>query len=100
MPINADVSTKVVVLCGGLGTRLREETEYRPKPLGPIGKPPIVWAMLQTYPAFGITDFILALDYKGDMIKDYFVNYDLVTRDFTLELGSKRITPLSGTQAE
>lgn len=91
---------KVVILCGGLGTRLREETEYRPKPLLPIGNRPILWHIMQTYAAFGITDFILALGYKGEMIKDYFVNYDVVTRDFTLDLGSKRITPMSGAQAE
>ncbi len=93
-------SLKVVILCGGLGTRLREETEYRPKPLVPIGNRPILWHIMQTYAAYGFTDFVLALGYKGEMIKDYFVNYDLITRDFTLELGSKRITPLSGAPDE
>jgi glucose-1-phosphate cytidylyltransferase len=94
------MNLKVVILCGGLGTRLREETEYRPKPLVPVGNRPILWHIMRTYAAYGFTDFVLALGYKGDMIKDYFVNYDLITRDFTLELGSKRITPLNGTQAE
>ena len=89
------VST-AVILCGGLGTRLREETEYRPKPLVPIGNRPILWHIMKTYASFGITDFILALGYKGEMIKDYFVNYDILTSDFTLELGSKRLTPLNG----
>lgn len=87
---------KVVILCGGLGTRLREETEYRPKPLVPVGNRPILWHIMRTYAAFGFTDFILALGYKGEMIKDYFVNYDIVNSDFTLELGSKRITPIDG----
>ena len=89
-------SLKAVILCGGLGTRLREETEYRPKPLVPIGNRPILWHIMKTYASFGVTDFILALGYKGEMIKDYFVNYDILTSDFTLELGSKRIAPLNG----
>jgi glucose-1-phosphate cytidylyltransferase len=93
MPSDADVSTKVVILCGGLGTRLREETEYRPKPLVPIGNRPILWHIMKSYAAFGFTDFILALGYKGEMIKDYFLNCDLWNNDFTLHLGSKRIEP-------
>src|SRR6202022_1122706 len=60
---------KVVVLCGGLGTRLREETEYRPKPLVPIGDRPILWHIMKCYAAFGFTDFILALGSQGEMIK-------------------------------
>lgn len=86
---------RVVILCGGLGTRLREETEYRPKPLVPIGDRPILWHIMKSYAAFGFTDFILALGYKGEMIKDYFINYDLQNTDFTLELGSKRIERLN-----
>ncbi|HEX6526082.1 MAG TPA: glucose-1-phosphate cytidylyltransferase [Streptosporangiaceae bacterium] len=88
--------SKAVILCGGLGTRLREETEYRPKPLVPIGNRPILWHIMKTYATFGITDFILALGYKGEMIKDYFVNYDILSSDFTLDLGSKQMTPLKG----
>lgn len=87
---------KAVILCGGQGTRLREETEYRPKPLVPIGNRPILWHIMKRYAAFGITDFILALGYKGEMIKDYFLNYDILASDFSFELGSKRITPLNG----
>ena len=82
---------KVVILCGGQGTRLREETEFRPKPLVPIGSRPILWHIMHTYAACGFTDFILALGYKGEMIKDYFLNYDLLNTDFTLHLGSKQI---------
>ena len=88
-------SSPVVILCGGQGTRLREETEYRPKPLVPIGNRPILWHIMKSYAAFGFTDFILALGYKGEMIKDYFLNYDLLNTDFTLELGSKRIERLN-----
>lgn len=91
---------KVVILCGGLGTRLREETEYRPKPLVPIGDRPIVWHIMKSYATFGFTEFILALGYKGEMIKDFFLNYDILYSDFTLELGSKRITPLRQSSDE
>jgi glucose-1-phosphate cytidylyltransferase len=90
----------VVILCGGLGTRLREETEYRPKPLVPIGSHPILWHIMKTYACFGFTDFILALGYKGEMIKDFFLNYEALVSDFTLELGSQSITPLNGSHAE
>jgi glucose-1-phosphate cytidylyltransferase len=90
----------VVILCGGLGTRLREETEYRPKPLVPIGQHPILWHIMKTYACFGFTDFILALGYRGDMIKDFFLNYEALMSDFTLELGSQSITPLNGSHAE
>jgi len=82
---------KVVILCGGMGTRLREETEYRPKPLVTIGGKPILWHIMKTYSTYGFHDFILCLGYKGELIKDYFINYDLVNSDFTIELGSKRI---------
>jgi glucose-1-phosphate cytidylyltransferase len=91
---------KVVILCGGLGTRLREETEHRPKPLVPIGNRPILWHIMRSYAAFGFTDFILALGYKGEMIKDYFLNYDVLTSDFSLELGSKSIQRLSPSHDE
>ncbi len=95
LPAGPPASTPVVILCGGRGTRLQEETEYRPKPLVPIGNRPILWHIMRTYAAFGYTKFILALGYKGEMIKDYFVNYDLLTSDFSLELGSKRIERLN-----
>ena len=82
---------KVVILCGGKGTRLREETEYRPKPLASIGGKPILWHIMKTYSAYGFNEFVLCLGYKGEMIKDYFMNYDLLKSDFTIELGSKHI---------
>jgi len=80
---------KVVILCGGKGTRLREETEYRPKPMAPIGNRPILWHIMKIYAAHGFKDFILCLGYKGDMIKDYFRNYLWMTSDVTLRLGRK-----------
>ncbi|HEY1173772.1 MAG TPA: glucose-1-phosphate cytidylyltransferase [Verrucomicrobiae bacterium] len=78
---------KVVILCGGKGTRLREETEYRPKPMVPIGNRPILWHIMKTYAVQGHKEFILCLGYKGDMIKDYFRNYHWNTCDVTLQLG-------------
>lgn len=78
---------KVVILCGGRGTRLREETEYRPKPMVPIGNRPILWHIMKTYAHHGFNEFILCLGYKGDMIKEYFRNYLWNTCDTTLQLG-------------
>jgi glucose-1-phosphate cytidylyltransferase len=78
---------KVVILCGGLGTRLREETEYRPKPMVPVGGRPILWHIMKTYAHFGHKEFILCLGYKGEVIKDYFRNYLWNTSDVTLRLG-------------
>ena len=78
---------KVVILCGGKGTRLREETEYRPKPMVPIGNRPVIWHIMKTYAHYGHRDFILCLGYKGEMIKDYFRNYLWNTCDTTLSLG-------------
>ena len=78
---------KVVILCGGRGTRLKEETEFRPKPMLPIGNRPILWHIMKTYAHHGHEDFILCLGYKGDMIRDYFRNYLWNTCDATLRLG-------------
>lgn len=78
---------KVVILCGGLGTRLREETEYRPKPMVPVGGRPILWHIMKLYAHHGHKDFVLCLGYKGEVIKDYFRNYHWNTSDVTLKLG-------------
>jgi glucose-1-phosphate cytidylyltransferase len=78
---------KVVILCGGKGTRLREETEFRPKPMVPVGKQPILWHIMKYYAHFGHKDFILCLGYKGEMIKEYFRNYLWNTCDVSLSLG-------------
>ncbi|MHB8654737.1 MAG: glucose-1-phosphate cytidylyltransferase [Terriglobia bacterium] len=82
------MNAKVVILCGGMGTRLREETEYRPKPLVEIGGRPILWHIMKIYSHSGFKEFVLCLGYKGHMIKEYFLNYQLMNADFTLELGS------------
>ena len=80
---------KVVILCGGMGTRLREETEYRPKPMVPIGGRPIVWHIMKHYAHYGHKEFILCLGYKGEIIKDYFRNYHWNVSDVTMKLGAK-----------
>ena len=81
---------QTIILCGGLGTRLREETEFRPKPMVEIGGKPILWHIMKIYSHYGIKDFVLSLGYKGEMIKEYFYNYEILTNDFTIELGNKK----------
>jgi len=83
---------KVVILCGGRGTRLHEETEYRPKPMLPIGDRPILWHIMKLYAHYGFNDFILCLGYKGDVIRHYFQNYLAITSDITL--GLKHDSPI------
>ena len=80
---------KVVILCGGLGTRLREETEFRPKPMVPVGERPILWHIMKLYSHYGHKDFVLCLGYKGDVIKEYFRNYHWNTSDVSLRLSAK-----------
>ena len=82
---------KVVILCGGAGTRLREETEIKPKPMVEIGGMPILWHIMKTYAHYGFNEFILSLGYKGDIIKSYFYNYEMLSNDFTVELGTKNM---------
>lgn len=80
---------KVVILCGGRGSRLKEETEIRPKPLIEIGEWPILWHIMKLYAYYGFKDFILCLGYKGEMIKEYFLNYEAMSDDFTVHLGRR-----------
>lgn len=91
---------KVVILCGGKGTRLQEETEYRPKPMVPIGDQPILWHIMKYYAHFGHTDFILCLGYKGECIKSYFRNYLWNTCDVTLNLGTDSAVFYNSDQRE
>jgi glucose-1-phosphate cytidylyltransferase len=83
----APAELPVVLLCGGLGTRLREETGVRPKPLIEIGGRPILWHIMKGYAAAGCEEFVLCLGYKGQLIKDYFWHYRLENSDVTLDLG-------------
>ena len=77
---------KVIILCGGQGTRLREETEFKPKPMIEIGGKPILWHIMKMFSFYGYKKFILALGYKGDVIRDYFLNYKFYNNDFTIKL--------------
>ncbi len=79
---------KVVILCGGKGTRLREETEFRPKPMVEIGGHPILWHIMRTYASYRYNDFILCLGYKGDVIREYFYQYAMGNINFTINLRS------------
>ena len=89
-----------MILCGGLGTRLREETEYRPKPMVEIGGRPILWHIMKGYAAHGFRDFVLCLGYKGGMIKDYFLNYETFANNFTLTLGAAKKIKFHNTHTE
>ncbi len=86
---------KVVLLAGGLGTRLREETEFRPKPMVDVGGRPILWHIMKSYAHYGFTDFVVCLGYKGDVIRDYFLNYENRHRDVTVTLGTHDVDVLT-----
>lgn len=79
--------TKVVILAGGLGTRLREETEFKPKPMVEIGGLPILVHIIKNFLTAGFTDIIIATGYKGNQIKEYFYNYDVYTNDLRIDIG-------------
>lgn len=82
---------KVVILAGGLGTRLMEETEARPKPMVEIGGKPILWHIMKIYEAYGYNDFVLCLGYKAQMIKEYFLNYYLYNSDVSIDVGKNAV---------
>ena len=90
MEIKNKKNIKVVIFAGGLGTRLREETEFRPKPMVHIGSRPILWHIMKIYAYYGFKDFILCLGHKGELIKKYFYDYEVLNNDFTIELGNKK----------
>ena len=90
----------VAILCGGKGTRLKEETEFRPKPMVMVGDRPMIWHIMKSYAHYGFTDFMLCLGYKGEMIREYFFNYDWNHNDVLLELGNKRVTKLKNGHNE
>ena len=91
---------KVIILCGGMGTRLKEETEYKPKPMVEIGGRPILWHIMKLYAHYGYREFILALGYKGDVIRNYFLNYHYYNNDFTVFLGKKNSVDVFGNHDE
>jgi len=81
---------KTIILCGGAGTRLKEETEFKPKPMVYVGGQPIIWHIMKIYAYYGYNEFILALGYKADYIKDFFLNQKSFTSDFTLDTKTHR----------
>lgn len=91
MPVSPG-EVPVFVLCGGLGTRLREETEVRPKPMVPVGGRPILWHIMRSYAHHGFRRFVLCLGYKSEVIKSYFLNYAAMSSDFTVELKTNNTT--------
>jgi glucose-1-phosphate cytidylyltransferase len=91
---------KVVILCGGLGTRLREETEFRPKPMVEVGGRPILWHIMKIFGHQGLREFVLCLGYKGNQIKEYFLNYEAMNNDFTIQLGARSSVTYHGEHAE
>ena len=91
---------KVVILCGGTGTRLREETEFKPKPMVHVGGRPILWHIMKIYAHYGFREFVLCLGYRGDVIKEYFLNYEAMNNDFTVSLGLGREIETHGAHTE
>ncbi len=85
-------SVPVFILCGGLGTRIKEETEFRPKPMVPIGNHPILWHIMHLYRRHGFRKFILCTGFKSEVIKSYFLNYASLNSDFTIDLKSNHLT--------
>ncbi|MCU0473992.1 MAG: glucose-1-phosphate cytidylyltransferase [Bacteroidales bacterium] len=91
---------KTVILCGGMGTRLREETDFKPKPLVEIGGKPILWHIMKHYSCYGYNEFILALGYKGNIIRDYFLNFNLYNSDLTIDLAASGSVEIHNNNAE
>ena len=89
---------KVAILAGGLGSRLQEETSVRPKPMVEIGGKPILWHILNIYSAFGFNEFVLALGYKGEYIKEYFLNFYALNNDLTVDLADGKSEIHKGMQ--
>ena len=85
---------KVILLAGGYGTRLSEYSDVIPKPMVPVGGKPLLWHIMQTYAKYGHKDFYVALGYKAEVIKDYFLNYKALNSDFTVDLFSGNVNPL------
>ena len=91
---------KVVILCGGLGTRLSEETQVKPKPMVTVGGHPMLWHIMNIYGARGFGEFVLALGYKGDIVKEFFLNFYPLDSDLEIDLASGKIAYLRKSQRD
>jgi glucose-1-phosphate cytidylyltransferase len=92
--------TKVAILAGGLGMRLREETAFRPKPMVEVGGKPMLWHIMKMYSHYGFNEFVIALGYKGEMIKDYFLNYYFLNNDISVSLAGNKMDVHSSDNKE
>lgn len=90
--MNEPANIPVFILCGGLGTRIKEETEFRPKPMVPIGEHPILWHVMRIYARHGFRRFVLCLGFKAEVVKDYFSNFHLRNADSTINLRTNEVT--------
>lgn len=91
---------KTIILCGGLGTRIRDVTDDRPKPMVSIGGSPILWHIMKYYAHYGYKDFVLCLGHQGNKIKEFFINYDAQIQDVTVKLGPNKAIQYHGTHDE
>jgi len=91
---------KVAILCGGYGTRIRDVSDNIPKPMIPLGGYPILWHIMKTYAHWGHNQFVLCLGYKGEVIKNFFLDYETLTRDFTITLGRQHAIEYCGDPAD
>ncbi len=89
---------KAVILAGGLGTRLSEETTLKPKPMVEIGGKPILWHIMQIHAVHGVTEFVVALGYKGEIVKEYFLNFVAINNDLSIDLSTGKATIHDGIQ--
>lgn len=85
-------SVPVFILAGGLGTRLKEQTEFRPKPMVEVGHRPILWHIMRTYSSFGFRRFVICTGFKSEVVKSYFLNYNAMNSDFTVDLATRNLT--------
>jgi len=90
------VDCPVVILCGGKGARLREETEYKPKPMVDVGGRPILWHVMRNFAVHGYREFVICLGYRGDLIREYFLQYRAMSQDFTVQLSARAETTFEG----
>ena len=86
---------KVIILAGGLGTRIVEESQYRPKPMITIGEKPLIWHIMKIYSQYNFKEFVITLGYKGQIIKDYFINYEFINSDLKIDMLNKDIKILN-----